>query len=264
MADTLKQRAKEYVELEANAKVRSIRVERKLDRATSPWGDTVFRVRIADRNQPEWWVIGGGTPMNLYSVRDFPNYDLAYSLHLGLVLRLNVRSNGRAKQRRTPQNFDAFICHASEDKAGLVKPLAMALKRLGFDIWYDEHEMRVGDSLRRSIDKGLSKSRFGIVVLSKSFFSKEWPKYELDGLTAREVQGKKVILPIWHGVTRAQVFKRSPTLADRVALDTGKRTVKEMARLLGDVLMEPVLTRRSREPPKKKPAKGARYPQPIF
>ncbi|MDR1986713.1 MAG: toll/interleukin-1 receptor domain-containing protein [Treponema sp.] len=30
----------------------------------------------------------------------------------------------------------------------------------------------MGDSLRRKIDKGLANSRFGVVVLSKSFINK--------------------------------------------------------------------------------------------
>jgi hypothetical protein len=50
--------------------------------------------------------------------------------------------------------------------------LANALKVGGLDVWYDEFELRIGDSLRRKIDQGLAKSRFGIVVLSKDFFRK--------------------------------------------------------------------------------------------
>jgi len=84
-------------------------------------------------------------------------------------------------------NYDAFISHASEDKDDLARPLAEFLKKAGFSIWYDEFQLRVGDSLRRSIDKGLANSRFGIVVLSPNFFAKNWPQYELDGLVAKEI-----------------------------------------------------------------------------
>jgi hypothetical protein len=51
---------------------------------------------------------------------------------------------------------------------------------------------------RQSIDSGLARSRFGIVILSEAFFAKHWPQRELDGLAAREVDGVKVILPVWH------------------------------------------------------------------
>lgn len=72
-----------------------------------------------------------------------------------------------------------FISHASEDKSDVVRPLANALKEAGLTVWYDEFELRIGDSLRRKIDKGLASSRFGVVVLSKAFFGRGWPEYEL-------------------------------------------------------------------------------------
>ena len=126
-------------------------------------------------------------------------------------------------------DYDAFISHASEDKDELVRPLAEALVNNALKIWYDEFELSVGDSLRRSIDKGLSRSRFGIVVLSPSFFAKDWPQYELDGLVAKEMTGGKVILPLWHKVSKNEVMQYSPTLADRVALNTAMYTIDELA-----------------------------------
>jgi TIR domain len=116
--------------------------------------------------------------------------------------------------------WDAFICHASEDKVAVVEPLAMELRGRGAKIWYDRWVLQIGDSLRRKIDEGLSKSRYGIVVLSPDFFRKEWPQHELDGLVQREIDGKKVILPIWHNVTRVDVIGFSVTLADKLAGST--------------------------------------------
>ncbi len=55
-------------------------------------------------------------------------------------------------------NWDVFISHASEDKDSFVRPLAVALKQLGASVWYDEFSLKLGDSMSRSIDKGLSKS----------------------------------------------------------------------------------------------------------
>ena len=97
--------------------------------------------------------------------------------------------------------YDVFICHASADKGGFVSPLVTALSEANVEVWYDERALRLGDSIRRTIDKGLSKSRFGIVVLSKAFFARNWPQYELDALAEREMSGNdKIILPVWHGV----------------------------------------------------------------
>jgi hypothetical protein len=136
------------------------------------------------------------------------------------------------------KQYDLFISHASEDKEEFVRPLADALQALGVEVWYDEFLLRVGDSLRRSIDKGLGNSRFGVVVLSSAFFAKNWPQYELDGMVARELNGVKVILPIWHRVTKDEVMKFSPTLADRVALNSSIKSIQEIAAELADVALD--------------------------
>ncbi len=121
--------------------------------------------------------------------------------------------------RSFPSNgeWDVFISHASEDKDDFVRPLAEGLEQRGLRVWFDESTLKVGDSLREAIDHGLGQSRFGVVVLSQHFFSKQWPQNELDGLLAREVDGLKVILPVWHKITRAQVEDFSPILAGRIA-----------------------------------------------
>ena len=137
---------------------------------------------------------------------------------------------------RADEDYDAFISHATEDKVEIARPLADALIARGRKVWYDEFALRVGDSLRRSIDKGLARSRFGIVVLSPSFFEKNWPQYELDGLVAKEIVGGKVVLPLWHKVSKDEVLKFSPTLADRVALHTATMTVDEIAEKLSEAM----------------------------
>lgn len=102
----------------------------------------------------------------------------------------------------------------------MVEPLVEALQARGLKVWYDRWVLTIGDSLRRSIDEGLRKSRFGVVVLSPAFFVKNWPQWELDGLVQREIGGQKVILPVWHNVTRVEAAKYSLPLADRVAGST--------------------------------------------
>jgi hypothetical protein len=117
------------------------------------------------------------------------------------------------------KTWDVFISHASEDKESFVRPLAEKLSE-HVKVWYDEFTLTLGDSLRRSIDKGITNSRFGIVVLSKYFFEKEWPQKELDSLVTREDLGHKVLIPIWHDITRDEVASYSSLLADRKAILT--------------------------------------------
>jgi len=111
-----------------------------------------------------------------------------------------------------------FISHASEDKDPFVRPLATDLRSLGIPVWYDEYALRWGDSLRRRIDEALAKCKHGILVLSPAFFQKRWTQYELDGYVARSIDRYRFILPIWHNVTRQDVIRFSPVLADTVAL----------------------------------------------
>lgn len=125
----------------------------------------------------------------------------------------------------TPQ---LFISHASEDKDIFVRPLAHALKAKGLKVWYDEFSLKPGDSLRRSIDHGLRECSTGVVVLSPSFFAKEWPQRELDALYTAEVSGRSKIIPIWHEIDSAGIASKSPLLADRVAINS-KDGVKVIA-----------------------------------
>ena len=116
---------------------------------------------------------------------------------------------------------DVFLSHAHEDKEEVAKPLADALNHHGYSVWLDQYALRVGDSLRRTIDNGLGTCRYGIVILSHSFFRNEWPQRELDGLVAREIQDRrKRILPVWHQITSAEILQYSPTLADRLGVST--------------------------------------------
>ncbi|MEO8528242.1 MAG: TIR domain-containing protein [Pseudolysinimonas sp.] len=129
--------------------------------------------------------------------------------------------------------FDLFISHASEDKDAIARPLYEALTARGLSVWFDEAVLTVGDSLRQKIDEGLLRSTFGVVILSHNFFSKHWPQEELNGLAAKQASsGQKVILPIWHNISKDEVAAYSPTLADKLALLTSLQGVDEIAEQL--------------------------------
>ncbi len=112
---------------------------------------------------------------------------------------------------------DVFISYASEERETVARPLAELLTSLGVSVWFDKFDLKMGDSLRRKIDEGLTTCRYGIVLLSPSFFGKHYTNRELDGLAQREVDGTKVILPVWIDIDEQEVRKFSPPLADRVA-----------------------------------------------
>ncbi len=116
--------------------------------------------------------------------------------------------------------WDVFISYAGEDKREVAQPIAERLSQLGFKVWYADRILTLGDSLRRKIDEGLANSRYGIVILSPSFFQKDWPQKELDGLVARESFEGKVILPVLHNMEIRDLVRYSPTLADRIFIST--------------------------------------------
>jgi hypothetical protein len=131
---------------------------------------------------------------------------------------------------------DCFICHASEDKQAALL-LANAVISRGWTVWLDQLDLTLGDSLNSEIEAALTRSRFGVVLLSRAFFSKQWTRRELGALAAREISGeKKVILPVWHGVDRDFIVARSPVLADRLGVSTElgmEKVATEISRAIG-------------------------------
>ena len=134
------------------------------------------------------------------------------------------------------KTYDVFISHASEDKNEIVYPLATILKNADLSVWYDEFEMKIGDSLRRKIDNGIANSRFGIVVISRDFISKGWTNYELDGIITKVTTGEQVLLPIWHNITKKEVVEFSPSLADKLARNTAIDTIEDIAKEIIEVI----------------------------
>jgi len=144
------------------------------------------------------------------------------------TLLYQVHSADSSMVQSTQKNYDFFISHATEDKESFVTPLAELLVKNGCTVWFDIFQLKIGDSLRKKIDEGLKSSKYGIVILSRDFFRKNWTDYELNGLVAREMNGVKVILPIWHNVTRDEVLSFSPSLADKVALNSAIYSLQEI------------------------------------
>jgi hypothetical protein len=199
-------------------------------------------VRLQVPNSGHWYLVidmgghGGSVrhSMRILSGALAPLREIPLSSVPSLVLGHHDRSGFPPEDDE--REFDVFISHASEDKDEVVRPLANALQAAGLSVWYDEFELKIGDSLRRKIDKGLANSRFGVVVLSKTFLGKGWANYELDGLVTRAVGGEQVLLPIWHSITKQEVIKFSPSLADKLARNTATHTVEEIASEIVEVI----------------------------
>jgi hypothetical protein len=143
-------------------------------------------------------------------------------------------------------DYDLFISHAGEDKP-FVRELVAALQARDLRVWFDETELKVGDSLVRSIDRGLSRSRFGVVVLSPSFFEKPWPRRELDALANRQISAgdEVLVLPIWLDIEEAEIRRNSALLADVFALPSSLG-IDEIAQRLEERVREDATATSSR------------------
>jgi hypothetical protein len=100
-------------------------------------------------------------------------------------------------------------------------------------VWFDEFSLRVGDSLRESIEKGIKECRKCILILSPHFFANAgWTKVEFNSIFTREIiEQERFILPVWHNVTKQQVYEYCPSLADKFAVSS-EVGIEEVARRL--------------------------------
>lgn len=193
--------------------------------------------RITVPNSGHWYLtidLGGYAGKVKHSARVLSGILPAVREQLPLAQETNLYVDNTDLNKE----YDVFISHASEDKDSVVRPLAIALKNKGVNVWYDEFELKIGDSLRRKIDQGLSKSKFGIVVISRSFIKKGWTNYELDGLMTKAISGQQILLPIWHDITKQEVIDYSPSLADKVARNTSQETVEEIAEEIAELIVK--------------------------
>jgi hypothetical protein len=157
----------------------------------------------------------------LYSENEFSPEDIETVTGYAQGLGLNVkwRSQEYVMARISAEIPLAFISHDHRDKANLARPLAIALEKLMCPVWYDEYSLKVGDSLRDSIETGLKSCRKCVFVLTPNFLANGgWAKREYDSIFTRElVLGQSVILPVWCGVSKSEIYEYSPILPDRVA-----------------------------------------------
>jgi len=122
--------------------------------------------------------------------------------------------------------WDLFISHASEDKATFVHPLAEELKRRGIKCWLDSENIQLGDSIRRKIDTGLSRSRYGLVIISPDYIKKKWTLAELDAIFGKESVYSKVVLPIAHEMDHNQIQGSLPLLSGKLFVNSNLGIIK--------------------------------------
>lgn len=125
-----------------------------------------------------------------------------------------------AVTKESPYLYDAFISFAEQDKLEIVTPLVKALEARNKHVWYSSNQLQVGDSISEEINQAISLSRFGILIISPSYF-KAWPINELNAMFAKYTHsGVNTLLPVWHNVSYEQVLNKVPLIADKFAVQS--------------------------------------------
>ena len=135
-------------------------------------------------------------------------------------------------------HYDVFLSHANADKIDFVEDLKKSFDKLGISIFYDKDTLKWGDNWKNKIIEGLENCDFGVIVISDSFFGREWTEKELKTLLSRQNKsGQKIILPILYNTTLKELTAHYKKLADIQFLDASKYNIKDITIQLARVLL---------------------------
>lgn len=158
----------------------------------------------------------------LYIDADIPASHVEGLVMLGNELGIAAVVRGRpyAAARTAEERPVAFISYDSRDRDDIAKPLALRLSAYGCPVWFDEFSLRVGDSLRESIERGMRDCQKCVLIVSPHFVANAgWTKTEFNAIFTREIHERRhLILPVWAGVTPEDVYNYSATLVGRYAI----------------------------------------------
>lgn len=144
-----------------------------------------------------------------------------------------VRQN--VEKQTTLDRRDYFLCHAWDDRQSSAKELHDLLDKRGVKVWFSEKDIELGVPFVREIDKGLAKSKVGIVLVTPNFLK----RIQAEGIADKELsvllqEGR--LIPIMHGTTYDALREVSPMLASRNGLSTADDTMNEVATKLADLV----------------------------
>lgn len=144
---------------------------------------------------------------------------MEYASQKGLFVE--IRDKCYAEEKSKIEKPLAFISHDSRDKEHIARPLAIELKNIACPVWFDEFSLKLGSSLRESIERGIKECKKCVLVLTPNFLTNEgWTKREFNSIFTREmIEKERLVLPVWAGVTAQEVYQYSPSLADTFASD---------------------------------------------
>lgn len=140
------------------------------------------------------------------------------------------------KRSSIPDLRDIFLCHAWDDRKVAAKELHDLLESHGVTVWFSEKDVLLGSSLLREIDKGLAKSRVGIVLVTPSFLN----RVKGEGIADKELSAllaRDLLVPIVHNTTFEELREVSPLLGSRSGLNTAEEPMTDVAAKLAELVV---------------------------
>jgi len=137
-----------------------------------------------------------------------------------------------------PDPRDVFLCHAWDDRQGAAKELHDLLVSRGVSVWFSEKDVGLGTSLLREIDKGLAKSRVGVVLVTPEFLR----RVQREGIAEKELSAllaRDLLVPVIHNTTYDALRDVSPLLGSRSGLDTAEESMATVAAKLAELVALP-------------------------
>ena len=145
-----------------------------------------------------------------------------------------VRENVE-KRVSLPDLRDVFLCHAWDDRKGVAKELHDLLELRGVSVWFSEKDVSLGMPLLREIDRGLAKSRVGVVLVTPALLS----RLRGEGIADKELSAllaRDLLVPIVHGTTYEALREVSPLLGSRSGLSTAENPMADVAAKLAELV----------------------------
>lgn len=145
-----------------------------------------------------------------------------------------VRENVE-KRAALPDLRDVFLCHAWDDRKEVAKELHDLLESRDVSVWFSEKDVLLGTSLLREIDKGLAKSRVGIVLVTPALLR----RIQAEGIAEKELSAllaRDLLVPIVHGTTYDALRDVSPLLGSRSGLNTAEESMADIAAKLAELV----------------------------
>ena len=141
------------------------------------------------------------------------------------------------KRAPLPDLRDIFLCHAWDDRQGSAKQLHDLLEAQGVKVWFSEKDVALGTSLLREIDRGLAKSRIGIVLVTPALLSRLDAEGAISDKELSVLLSRDQLVPIAYGTTFEALRNVSPMLASRSGLTvTAENTMAKVAAKLAEVV----------------------------